>query len=642
MPELLSTTSGRLGEVDAWLTVEEEIRPKERLSPLEWGARKRVYGKEGKESRWRPEATPWAAGILTALSDESPVKRVVSPKGTQLGFTELGLIRLGQGAEAGQSSLVILPSETLAKRVVKTKFRPLIQSTSSLKAMFPGRSADTGLHFSSPGADIIFAGSGSPSSFATVSVPFVMGDEIDRWEGDLQDEGDPLDLLENRIAEYGFLGKMFIPSSPTVEDGAVWRAWLESDQRVFRCPCPVCGVKQQWLWENMDWEGRETPDAKASTVRLFCTAPGCGAGSSEAEWKAAWHAGEWVATVDKPVRKDTAGFHLSTLYARFGQRTWAQLVEMFEAAVRSGKESRLRVFWNTILGLPWKVTEDAIAADELRARLEDDLVEGVCPEDCLLLTAGVDYQKKYVEGWLWGWTRRMRRWPIAKVVIQRVTADGKLRASEDIAADLKAELLEKAWPHAGGGSLRVEMAIHDSGDHPALVFDVLEHLSSAKNIASKGVAGWNEAQPARRPKVQDVKSEGKVVAHGRKLMLIHTASAKSELYEDLRRAQTDGDGERFVHLPEWMKEPGLLEGLVAEEVRLNSRKKPYWHKIFERNEPLDCAVMARVGHWQLKAHRWAEAEWKKREIMVIAPEQRTEIPTGAPPPGGRRIRGRIR
>ncbi len=640
MPELLSETSGRLGEADGWRTIAAEIAPKERLSPLQWGEQKRVYTKEGKSSRWRPEATPWAAGILEALSDASPVKRVVSPKGTQLGFTELGLIKLGQGAEAGQSSLVILPSETLAKRVVKTKFRPLIQTTSSLKTMFPGRSADTGLHFSSPGADIVFAGSGSASSFATVSVPFVMGDEIDRWEGDIADEGDPLDLLENRIAEYGFLGKMFIPSSPTVEDGAVWRAWLESDQQFFHCPCPHCGHKQVWLWENMDWVGRETPDAEASTVRLACTA--CGVLSTEAEWKSAWQAGEWIATCANPVRKDTAGFHLSTLYARFGQRTWAQLVEMYEAAVRSGKDSRLRVFWNTILGLPWKVSEDAIAVDELRQRLEGDLAEGVCPEWARLLTAGVDYQKKWIEAWVWGWGRRMQRVPLARVVVERRTKDGQLRPARDIAAELEREVLAKAWPHENGGSLRVELAVHDSGDQPVLVFDVLQHLRRGQNIASKGLPGWNESNPARPPKVVDVKQDGKVVADGRKLMLINTASAKSELYEDLRRKPTDGEGERFIHLPEWLDADGMLDGLVAEEIRLNSRKKPYWHKVFERNEPLDCAVMARVAHWQLKAHRWSESVWKQRDAVVIAPGDRTDdTPPGQPPRGGRRIRGRI-
>lgn len=643
-PELLSETSGRLGEVDCWRTIQAEIAPRPKLQPLEWGSEKRVYSKEGAASRWRAEETPWARGILFALSDDSPLRRVVSPKGTQLGFTELGLITVGAKAESGMSSLIVMPSETLAKRVVKTKFRPMIQSTASLRAMFPGRSADTGLHFSSPAADIVFAGSGSASSVATLSVPFMMMDEVDRSEEELKDEGDLVALGENRIAEYSLLGKMFIPSSPTVEDAPIWKAWLESDQRVYKCPCPVCGVKQQWLWDNMDWAGRDTPDADATTVLLYCTAEGCGVGSPEAAWKGAWQEGDWIATVDKPVRKDTAGFHLSTLYARLGQRTWPQLVEMYEAATRSGKESRLRVFWNTILGLPWKVAEDAIGADELRARLEPDIFEGVCPEDCLLLTAGVDYQKMWIEVWIWGWTRNMRRWPIAKVVIERLTKDKVLRSSEAIAEDLKREALEKAWPHARGGSLKVEKALHDSADHPALVFDVLEHLSSQKNIASMGVAGWDKNEPSGRPKVRDVKQDGKVVLHGRMVVNVNTASAKSELYEDLKRKREDADGERFVHLPEWMTETGLLEGLVAEEVRLNSRKKRYWHKVFERNEPLDCAVMARVAHFLLKAHRWLEREWKAREVMVTAPGERVD--TSPPPPsggagGGRRIRGRM-
>ena len=56
------------------------------------------------------------------------------------------------------------------------------------------------------------------------------------------------------------------------------------------------------------------------------------------------------------------------------------------------------------------------------------------------------------------------------------------------------------------------------------MFDVLEHLAEKRNFASKGVQGWNENAPARRPKIVDVKQDGKVVATGRQLMLVHTAS----------------------------------------------------------------------------------------------------------------------
>lgn len=575
--------------------------------------------------------------MLWALSDESPYRRVVCPKGTQVGFTELGLIKIGHGCEAGQSALVIQMNEATAKKVVKTKFRPMLRTAKPLKGMFPGRSADTGLHFSSPQADVMFAGSNSPSNFASVTVPFVLGDEVDRWSDELLKEGDPVALLENRIAEYGFLGKMFLPSSPTIEEGPVWREWLRSDQRVFECPCPGCGHRQPWLWENMEWAGRGTPEHQPETVKLKCVA--CAKAFDERAWKAIWGQGVWRATNPAPLRKDTVGFHLSTLYARFGQRTWAQLVQAFETAVASSREAELRVFYNTILGLPWKVSEEALAADDLKARLEDGQPSGVCPEGALLLTAGVDYQGSWIEVWVWAWGRRMERWPVARIKILRLTGGtpesggGKLRASADLARDLNELALERDWPHAKGGALRVEMAIHDAGDRPALVFDVLEHLSSAKNLASKGLAGWGERQPCRPPKIIDVRQDGKVVARGRRHIPIHTAYCKSEFYEDLRRGIDDADRERFVHLPDWLRdEDGALEGLVAEELRRSTRGKPVWHKIFARNEPLDCAILARIGHWQMKAHRWAEAEWARREAVVASEPRPPSEPNDEPQP----------
>lgn len=640
-PTLLTSAPGRLGEAELWAATRDAIEPAEALTPLEFGARHRVYGKEGRSARWDPDETPWVHEILWALSDASPYRRVVSPKGTQLGFTEIGLIWAGQGAVEGQSTLIIEPTESVAKRVVKGKFRPFIQSTPILRAMFPGRSADTSLHFSSPSVDVIFAGSNSPSNFASTTVPRVMGDEVDRWSPELTKEGDPVDLLENRIAEYGFLGKMFLPSSPTVEGHSiVWREWEQSDQRVFECPCPVCDHFQEWKWENMerDAEGRVLPN-------LVCVA--CGEASPEHRWKAEWRRGRWRATNPDPIRKDSAGFHLSTLYARYGQRTWAQLVQQYEAVMASGLPARIQTFWNTVLGLPWKLSEDAVAADELRKRLEPGEARGLVPAEALLLTAGADYQRSpgRVEVHVWAWGRQMESWPVEVVHVSRVNADGTMRPSRDIAADLKREVLDVDWPHALGGSLRIELTLHDVNDGPADVFDVLEHLPSSRNIARHGREGWGQKQLFTAPKTIDVKRDGKVVMHGRRQLISHTAEAKREFYADLRRGQAEeGPSERFVHLPEWYgDEEGLIEGLVSEEIRKTTRGKPYWHKVYARNEPLDCRIMARGAHWQLKAHRWSEAEWARRQALVATAKSETPPPASSQGTvAGRRIRGRIR
>ena len=630
----------RLGEDDIWDAAARGIAPRPRITPLAFGDEHRVYSKEGRSSRWRSSETPWAREILWALSDDSPYQRIVCPKGTQLGFTEIGLIWVGQGIVEGQSALVIEPTDSVAKKVVKTKFRPMLSSTTILAGVFVGRSADSTLHFSSAAADVMFAGSNSPTNFATVTVPRFFGDEVDRWSPELLDEGDPIDLAENRIAEYGFLGKMFLPCSPTVEGGLIDREYRQSDMRIFECPCPKCGVFQQWLWENMDWTA-----GSPETAVLKCVDPDCGKASPEHEWKAIWGQGRWRATNLNPVRKDSAGFQLSTLYARMGQRTWAQLVQRFEAVVQSGQASRMQTFWNTILGLPWKIAEDAIPVEQLRARLEEDHERGVCPPGVLLLTCGVDYQKNRLEAFVWGWGPLRERWLVDKVEIQRVTPDGKKRPAADIREELKAAVLDKVWPHALGGGLTVEMTVHDSSDAPADVFDIIDGLPSKKNVATKNDDGWGRVNRFEPPKVVDVKRDGKVVKSGRKLMRIHSAEAKRDWYDDLNRPLAEaGPSERYVHLPLWIdEESGLLEQFVAEEIRKSTRGKPYWHKTSERNEGLDCAVLSIAAHWLLKAHKWNAAEWARRAARVA-----TERPAGATPakstaaaPRRSRIRGRM-
>lgn len=625
-----------LGGVDLLDAEAAMIAPHKRLTPLEFGDEHRTYTKEGRASRWRSEDTPWAREILETLDEDSPFRRVVAPKGTQLGFTELGLIWAGQGIMQSQSLLMILPSEAVAKRIVKTKFKPMLKTTSVLAGAFPGRSVDTALHFSNDAVDLMFGGSNSPNNFASLTVQRFMGDEVDRWSPELLKEGDPVDLAENRIAEYGFLGKMFLPSSPTVEGASiVWREWEQSDKRVFECPCPGCGHKQQWVWENIKWEPGET-----DSVTLRCVA--CEEQFPEVAWKSIWNDGAWRATEANPVRKDTAGFHLSTLYARLGQRTWAQLAQQYEAVVKSGLSARMQVFVNTILGLPWKITEDAVAVDALRERLDDSFEKGVVPAGALLLTAGVDYQKNRLEVFIFGWARHRERWLVDKVVVPRLTLDGKMRPAKAIADDLNAMALEKDWPHELGGTLQVEMAVHDAGDRPSDVFDVLEFLRPDRNVASKGFEGWGKQIHFSAPKIIDVHRDGKVVKAGRLQMSIYTAEAKRAWYDDLRRAPSEDGGasERYVHLPLWIdEEEGLLVGFVSEEIRMSTRGRPRWEKIVERNEPLDCAIMGEAARWQLKSHRWSEADWQRREAMVnaradTAPPTSTHDDDEPPPSGG--------
>jgi phage terminase large subunit GpA-like protein len=88
-----------------------------------------------------------------------------------------------------------------------------------------------------------------------------------------------------------------------------------------------------------------------------------------------------------------------------------------------------------------------------------------------------------------------------------------------------------------------------------------------------------------------------------------------------------------VHLPravevEWVKQ------LVAEQLRTSKDRRGFarqeWSKLRERNEALDCAVLARAALWLLGADRYGERFWQRlREELADAPIATAATPTNS-------------
>jgi phage terminase large subunit GpA-like protein len=154
------------------------------------------------------------------------------------------------------------------------------------------------------------------------------------------------------------------------------------------------------------------------------------------------------------------------------------------------------------------------------------------------------------------------------------------------------------------------------------------------------VDGWNRAQPVQGPTPVDAMVDGRKLRRGLKLWTVSVSTWKADLYRRLWLGR--GDAEEFppgwVHLPqgievEWVKQ------LVAEQLHIVKDRRGFarqeWAKLRERNEALDCAVLARAALWLLGADRYGERFWAQlREQVANAPLQPSEIPTGgnvAPP-----------
>ena len=96
-----------------------------------------------------------------------------------------------------------------------------------------------------------------------------------------------------------------------------------------------------------------------------------------------------------------------------------------------------------------------------------------------------------------------------------------------------------------------------------------------------------------------------------KLWTVSVSTWKADLYRRLWLGRGDADAfpVGWVHLPrgievEWVKQ------LAAEQLRTIKDRRGFarqeWAKLRDRNEALDCAVLARAALWLLGADRYGE------------------------------------
>jgi phage terminase large subunit GpA-like protein len=136
----------------------------------------------------------------------------------------------------------------------------------------------------------------------------------------------------------------------------------------------------------------------------------------------------------------------------------------------------------------------------------------------------------------------------------------------------------------------------------------------------------------------DALVDGRKLRRGLKLWTVSVSTWKADLYRRLWLGR--GDAEElppgWVHLPraidvEWVKQ------LVSEQLRTTKDRRGFarqeWAKLRERNEALDCAVLARAALWLLGADRYGERFWQQlRDQIADAPLEATPSASAAPAP----------
>lgn len=173
---------------------------------------------------YRLDTTPFARDVLRELSPGSPAKRVVAKVASQLWKTQVGINWICASiARAPANILALEPTQTLTERL-SSRIEKTIAAVSELRervAAPRARDAKNTIGVKEfRGGTLHISTAGSESNLAELTARYIYGDEVDRWQRNVGNEGDPIKLAENRATQFGRAAKFYYSSSPTEKDAS--------------------------------------------------------------------------------------------------------------------------------------------------------------------------------------------------------------------------------------------------------------------------------------------------------------------------------------------------------------------------------------------------------------------------------------
>jgi phage terminase large subunit GpA-like protein len=430
-------------------------------------------------------------GIADAISDSSIV-RITLVKSAQVGFSTVLTATIGHFVVNDPSAILcLLPTEADARGYMVSDVDPIFQATPCLRvAMTVDKGEDdrnTLLSRRFSGGSLKVVAAHAPRNLRRHVARFLLIDEADACE--VSTDGDPIELAEKRTLTFSNR-KIIIGSTPKfLESSAVLKAYAESDQRVFECPCPECGAYTEILWQHIVWEAD-----KPETAAFKC--PHCEALIEERHKPAMVESGHWRIT--KPDVQGHAGFRWNALVSTLPNCRWPILAASFLTAKRlkdQGDPAKLQAFINTVLGQGWGDGAEMVDEADLITRIEPIGLDRL-PNEALVIVAGIDVQDDRLEVSLVAFDKHDVAYVLAHVILWGSPDDDTLWQELD-------ELLRTRWRHPYGGSIGVDATAIDSGDGEwtQRVYDFAFPRTSRRIMAIKGMFG-------SRPVIQI--SKGKV------------------------------------------------------------------------------------------------------------------------------------
>ena len=375
-----------------------------------WAEKHRILEMSAIRGRWRNVFTPYLTGIMD-VSGLPGVETVIICKSPQTGGSECGHNIVGYCIDRLPGPVMyVFPDELTARENAKDRIIPMIEASPRLRQYMTGYGDDaSSLRINLLHMPIYLGWSGSVSRLGNKPIRILILDELDKYKNP-KNEASSESLAEKRTTTWRTRRKVVKISTPTTEDGPIWKALTEEAGARFDfwVRCPHCGFFQHMDFERIAWPGKDkekSPDAETVLAKRLATyaCEYCGTVWDDGDRDRAVRGGEWLertsglalmahVAAHRPVK---VGFHIPAWLSYF-----VSLSEVAHAWLKykeSGKLDDLKNFRNQYAAEPWVESHAARSEDAILA-LCDDRPRGKVPgpvdgkERVSVLLATVDTQ----------------------------------------------------------------------------------------------------------------------------------------------------------------------------------------------------------------------------------------------------------
>jgi phage terminase large subunit GpA-like protein len=588
------------------------LQPEPDMPVDQWADTFMIIPKDSGANEYGPyhsERTPHARAIMQALSAGHACKRIVAMVASQVFKTQIALNFLCSTIHQQPANFLwLMPTGKLAKRISKRIDKTIAAVSQVAEKVADPRSRDASNNQDTKeyeGGTLFIATAGSAANLAEVPARYLVYDEIDRSETNIDQEGSPAAMAEARQTSFEQNRKAYYPSSPTIDgESNIQTLFNQGTQREALAECIHCGHLQPLVFESLVW------NEDTATADYPCAE--CGGLHVESDKARMFAQGAWSEGV--PGDGETESFTASQMFLPYGWTGWTTLYKLHRAAAakrEDGSDELMVTFYNTRLARVWKKDAEATSAASLRERVED-YRHGTVPIGGCVLTASVDTQGARLEFQVDAWGEGMESWVCDYQIIQGDPAEHATWAKVDA-------LLKSRYRHAHGMMLPISAAFVDSGgNHTQEVYDFTRRRRSSNIFAIKGASRPNRPILASKPSILDFNHRGVTEKAGVKLWIIGTDTAKDWLAS--RWKKTQGPGARHFSRDLLTKigpddpTPDYFDGLTAE-YRTGTWKRGHRVTVWEKkkgaaNEPLDLTVYNLAAAYHLGLHKHTANQWQ--------------------------------